>query len=115
MAHYTKCLRNNYFIFTLIFPRFKFTKSGLKGDELKITEYFIKQDVRNNSAWNQRFFIVKQNGFTDFKMIQKEFLFTLEFIKLVLDNESSWNYLRGLLKTFGDRTLRQFPAVGFQI
>lgn len=66
-------------------------------NELRYVEYLINCDVRNNSAWNQRYFVVSNTtGFTD-DIVQRELDYTINKIKIVEDNESAWNYLRGVL------------------
>lgn len=75
--------------------------------ELKFTGKFLDEDVRNNSAWNQRFFIMKQRGKVDFFLVKKELSYAIEKIKLAFDNESSFNYLRGLLTHFSG--LKKLP------
>ena len=32
-------------------------KFDLYEEELKALEFYLEQDIRNNSAWNQRFFV----------------------------------------------------------
>ena len=53
-------------------------------------------DLRNNSAWNQRYFVISQT--TDFteEVLQREIIYTLSKIELDIYNESPWNYLRGI-------------------
>lgn len=70
---------------------------GLYDKELEFVDSLINEDLRNNSAWNQRYFIVNNNhGWSDFN-VQREILYTLEKIKIIKNNESAWNYLRGVL------------------
>ncbi|CAG9766907.1 unnamed protein product [Ceutorhynchus assimilis] len=65
--------------------------------ELDYVEQLLKDDVKNNSAWNQRYFVVNNTtGFTE-DVLSREIQFTLEKILELQDNESAWNYLRGLL------------------
>lgn len=66
-------------------------------------------DVRNNSAWNQRFFVLKHIGLTA-ELVQREIHYAMNRIRLVKNNESSWNFLKGLLE-FGDFSIAQFPDV----
>lgn len=80
----------------------KFSNFGLPTSEMKFTEMMLDEDVRNNSAWNQRFIILKQRGKTDFIFVKREFFFAIRKVKLVIDNESSWNYLRGIIAAFKD-------------
>ena len=52
--------------------------------------------MRNNSAWNQRYFVISHT--TDFteEVLQREILYSLSKIELDIYNESPWNYLRGI-------------------
>lgn len=90
---------------------FKYENLGLLTEEMRFTAKLLNEDIRNNSAWNQRFFIMQQRGKIDPILVKKEFNFVMEKIKLVNGNESSWNYLRGLLTTFGCKKLYQFQDV----
>lgn len=64
---------------------------------MAFVEKLLSDDVRNNSAWNQRYFIVNNHlGWSDLN-VQREIVYTLEKIKFVKNNESSWNYLRGVM------------------
>nr|SVE74272.1 EOG090X08PK [Daphnia barbata] len=66
-------------------------------NELEFVERLLEDDIRNNSAWNQRYFVVKQtSGFTE-EIINRELSFTVNSIKKLCNNESAWNYLRGIL------------------
>lgn len=65
--------------------------------ELEFTEKLIDVDVRNNSAWNHRYFTINNStGFSD-DVIGTEIGVTLKNINKAKENESSWNYLRGLI------------------
>lgn len=70
--------------------------SSLYDDELAYVDRLITEDIRNNSAWNQRFFVLRNFGFTS-DILQRELQYTTTRIKLVPNNESAWNFLRGLL------------------
>ena len=66
--------------------------------------------LRNNSAWNQRFFVNSRTGDWSREVVEKEVpfpfsknyfviifyqvKFSLDKIQLVKRNESAWNYLR---------------------
>lgn len=82
---------------------------SLFDDELIYVDKLISDDVRNNSAWNQRFFVLKHTGFTT-DVLQREIHYVMNRIRFVKNNESTWNFLRGLLLE-GDGTLDQFPEV----
>ncbi|XP_069687612.1 protein farnesyltransferase/geranylgeranyltransferase type-1 subunit alpha [Periplaneta americana] len=69
----------------------------LFNNELEYVEQLLDDDIRNNSAWNQRYFVINNTtGFTK-EVIDRELEFTLNKIKKVTNNESAWNYLRGVL------------------
>lgn len=58
-------------------------------------EELIQEDIRNNSAWNQRYFVISRTtGFTE-DVIKKEINYTKAAIEKLGNNESSWNYLKG--------------------
>lgn len=65
--------------------------------------------MRNNSAWNQRFFVLQHFGLTP-ELIQREIHYAMNRIRLIKNNESSWNFLKGLLEA-GDHSTAQFPDV----
>jgi len=63
--------------------------------ELPFVDRLLELDVRNNSAWNQRFYAVeKTSGWGADGVIQRELDFTLAKIRTVPHNESAWVYLR---------------------
>lgn len=68
-------------------------------NELDYTELMLDIDVRNNSAWNHRYFVISNtdNGFEEC-IINRECKFTIEKLKMVPHNESAWNYLLGVIK-----------------
>lgn len=80
-------------------------------DELVYVDKLISEDVRNNSAWNQRFFVLKYIGFTS-EVLLREINYTMNRIRLVKNNESAWNFLRGILQE-GSGAMDQFPEVGY--
>lgn len=68
---------------------------SLYDNELAYVDELLEDDIRNNSAWNQRYFVFNRtSGFTP-EVIKQEIDYTLEKIKLTTKNESPWNYLRG--------------------
>ncbi|XP_072932722.1 protein farnesyltransferase/geranylgeranyltransferase type-1 subunit alpha [Epargyreus clarus] len=70
---------------------------GLFDKEMEFVDGLLIEDVRNNSAWNQRYFVMNNHlGWSDLN-VQKEICYTIEKIKFVKNNESAWNYLRGVL------------------
>lgn len=72
--------------------------------ELDECERHLHHDIRNNSAWNHRWFVVF--GRLEGKPIggetwNREVAFVSDAIKKAPQNESPWNYLRGLLRRTG--------------
>ena len=85
--------------------------------ELEEAERLLRKDVRNNSAWNHRWFVVfgkygkavksKKGKSTDEQQSTeeipeavwiREYEFVKSAIRLTPQNESPWNYLRGLIQ-----------------
>lgn len=62
--------------------------------ELDFVEDLLSKDMRNNSAWNQRYFVI-YNSDPSSETIEKELIYTFNKIKILSKNESAWNYLRG--------------------
>lgn len=64
-------------------------------NELNYIDSLLDSDVRNNSAWNQRYFVINNtSGFTE-TVLAQEYNYTFEKILNAKENESAWNYLRG--------------------
>lgn len=82
---------------------------SLYDNELAYIDKLLSVDVRNNSAWNQRFFVLKHLGLTP-EIIQREVHYAMNRIRLIKNNESSWNFLKGLLE-HGDHSTANFPDV----
>lgn len=69
---------------------------SLWSNELNFIDELLQNDVRNNSAWNQRYFVIAHTtGFKD-DIIERELDYVEKRIFTYPDNESAWNYLRGL-------------------
>jgi protein farnesyltransferase/geranylgeranyltransferase type-1 subunit alpha len=70
--------------------------------ELKFSEKWIEQDVRNNSAWSYRHFVYENDKSIADKLKHDQHLFDVEVeyveqcISLAPQNESPWNYLQAL-------------------
>lgn len=64
--------------------------------DIKDIDGMIKQDVYNNSAWNQRFFLLKYERDTSV-----EVSWVIEKIRLAPRNEAAWNYLKGFVVLAG--------------
>lgn len=100
----------NYHVWS--YRQYLVPRLGLFGEpELRATETLIDDDVRNNSAWSHRFFVVfsdpaiatpgSQSTEHDPKVpadiIDREIKYAEEKILLAPQNQSPWNYLRGVL------------------
>ncbi|KAJ3506381.1 hypothetical protein NMY22_g17270 [Coprinellus aureogranulatus] len=74
--------------------------------ELEWTETMLAKDIRNNSAWHHRFFVVFQRpgfrgvGGVGEGDVKREVGYTKQSIALAPNNASAWNYLRGVLDRF---------------
>ncbi|KAE8210443.1 hypothetical protein CF327_g5681 [Tilletia walkeri] len=77
--------------------------------ELEYTDGLLDTDLRNNSAWNHRFFVLfasgrarervaDREGTDEVEWIRREAGFAKSKIVLTPNNASAWNYLRGILR-----------------
>lgn len=75
--------------------------------ELEFTERMMARDIRNNSAWNHRWYVVngRENegipGITDAAIRAREIKFAQDAIAKAPQNQSPWNYLRGIVRKSG--------------
>ncbi|KAI9693705.1 MAG: CAAX geranylgeranyltransferase alpha subunit [Bathelium mastoideum] len=71
--------------------------------ELRDVEILLKHDIRNNSAWNHRWFVVfgKDNTTVADDIVQREIEFAENAIRLAPQNQSPWNYLKGIARRTG--------------
>ncbi|KAJ4850370.1 hypothetical protein Tsubulata_043608, partial [Turnera subulata] len=69
-------------------------------DELDYCHQLLEEDVFNNSAWNQRYFVVTRSPLLGGlkAMRDSEVKYTVDAILANPENESPWRYLRGLYK-----------------
>ncbi|TYI83679.1 hypothetical protein E1A91_D05G310100v1 [Gossypium mustelinum] len=69
-------------------------------DELDYCQQLLEEDIFNNSAWNQRYFVVTRSPFLGGlkAMRASEVRYTVEAILANPNNECPWRYLRGLYK-----------------
>lgn len=88
------CFTNNLNIFNIHCHVEKIFFS-LFDNELEFVERLLEEDVRNNSAWNQRYFVIKNTTNFTPNVLEEEVNFTIGKIRMVVGNESAWNYLRG--------------------
>lgn len=69
--------------------------------ELKYIEKLLKNDVRNNSAWHHRYFVVfgkPGRGTPSADVIAREIEYVKEQFQIAPQNQSSWNYLQGVAR-----------------
>ncbi|KAF5329979.1 hypothetical protein D9611_010404 [Ephemerocybe angulata] len=71
--------------------------------ELDFVEQLLGQDIRNNSAWHHRFFVVWASGVREGdedreRVFKRELVYVKQNISLAPNNASAWNYLRGVLE-----------------
>ena len=85
---------------------------SLWDDELPYLESLLEEDVRNNSAWNHRWFVVFSRYVdpstgtgadaaaikADPEIVAREMEYAKAKIRLAPQNQSPWNYLRGVVK-----------------
>ena len=68
-------------------------------EEWSECERWLRRDIRNNSAWHFRWFLVfARDAAVSEEDIQREEEFAKDAIGLAPQNESPWNYLRGVHK-----------------
>ncbi|KAE8709757.1 Protein farnesyltransferase/geranylgeranyltransferase type-1 subunit alpha [Hibiscus syriacus] len=69
-------------------------------DEFDYCRQLLEEDIFNNSAWNQRYFVVTRSPFLGglTAMRASEVRYTVEAILSNPNNECPWRYLRGLYK-----------------
>ncbi|XP_057489986.1 protein farnesyltransferase/geranylgeranyltransferase type-1 subunit alpha-like [Actinidia eriantha] len=69
-------------------------------DELAYCQQLLEDDIFNNSAWNQRYFVVTRSPLLGglHAMRESEVRYAVEAIMDKPENESPWRYLRGLYK-----------------
>lgn len=87
-------------------------KFDLWDAELDFVNFMLARDCRNNSAWNQRYFVLTSRHRKlrplPREMIVQELAFALKHITTCPHNESPWNYLRGLMRR---ESLESFPEL----
>lgn len=69
-------------------------------DELQFIDLLLQKDVRNNSAWNQRWFVTHCASKSPLTMetAQEELEYTLVKLKLDAYNESPWRYFLAICR-----------------
>ena len=74
--------------------------SALWGEELSFTEHLLRDDVYNNSAWTQRYFIIEKAPVgllgTSEEFYNREVDFSAIKISVAPHNQAAWGYLKAL-------------------
>ncbi|KAH3767406.1 protein farnesyltransferase/geranylgeranyltransferase type-1 subunit alpha [Pelomyxa schiedti] len=85
-------------------------KYNMWNGELEYIDVLLKFDPRNNSAWNHRYFVVTKNGqpITP-QVIEREIDFAIRHINRAPNNQSPWNYLKGVVRLGGG--YQHFPKI----
>eukprot|EP00127_Corallochytrium_limacisporum_P005175 Clim_evm15s200 gene=Clim_evmTU15s200 len=75
--------------------------------ELEYCDELLEDDVRNNSAWNHRYFVINATeSWEKPDVAQREIDYAIRKLAKTPNNESAWNYLRGIA---GDLT--KYPSL----
>ncbi|BGP39772.1 CAAX geranylgeranyltransferase alpha subunit [Rhodotorula kratochvilovae] len=69
---------------------------GVWDGELAYVDKLLEEDIRNNSAWNHRFFVAFESGMGG-DAGEREIRYAKEKLAISPNNPSAWNYLRGIL------------------
>ncbi|KAF8636922.1 hypothetical protein AX17_003173 [Amanita inopinata Kibby_2008] len=77
-------------------------EEDLWSGELDFVDEMLTKDVRNNSAWHHRFFVVWASGVRRGeedreRILRRELIYVKQNISLAPNNLAAWNYLRGML------------------
>ncbi len=77
--------------------------------ELDYVEELLQQDLRNNSAWNQRFYVLQHTAvLKELDAMRAEVAYALRYIEAAPNNPSPWHFLKGVAEPLG---LAQFPEI----
>ncbi|KAF2099217.1 protein prenylyltransferase [Rhizodiscina lignyota] len=75
-------------------------------EEREAVDDLLRKDVRNNSAWNHRYYVVfgrpnaPKNTTEGHVLMQREINYAEAAIRIAPQNQSPWNYIRGILSHF---------------
>eukprot|EP00011_Vannellida_sp_DIVA3-517-6-12_P002126 CAMPEP_0114626418 /NCGR_PEP_ID=MMETSP0168-20121206/11771_1 /TAXON_ID=95228 ORGANISM="Vannella sp., Strain DIVA3 517/6/12" /NCGR_SAMPLE_ID=MMETSP0168 /ASSEMBLY_ACC=CAM_ASM_000044 /LENGTH=304 /DNA_ID=CAMNT_0001837721 /DNA_START=32 /DNA_END=946 /DNA_ORIENTATION=+ len=66
--------------------------------ELEFVERKLQEDLRNNSAWNHRYFVVSSTeDVSDAAVGEREIGYAFSWIQKAPNNQSPWNYIHGFV------------------
>ncbi|GAA5945260.1 hypothetical protein JCM1841_000945, partial [Sporobolomyces salmonicolor] len=73
-------------------------RKGVWQGELEYVDKLLTEDIRNNSAWNHRFFVCFESGQMGPEEVgESEIQYAKGKLAISPNNPSAWNYLRGVL------------------
>ena len=80
--------------------------------ELAYVEELLEEDLRNNSAWNHRFFTLFASGRAssgpnddaEDEIIEQEVQYSIKKLGIAKNNSSAWGYLRGIMQRLKQRS-----------
>ena len=78
-------------------------------NELEFVDLCLNRDVRNNSAWNQRWFYYSKTGrdYPD-SVVRQEINFCFSKLQSALKNQAAWAYLEGWMH---NRKYKDYPEI----
>ncbi len=90
----------NYHVWS--YRQWAVAKYGAWARELLFVEQCIKKDVRNNSAWNQRFWIGEhERWWEQLDVCKREWDWAMGEAAKAPNNESPWLFMQGILRRCG--------------
>lgn len=85
--------------------------------EWKAVEQLLAEDVRNNSAWNHRWYLAfarPGDELSDAEVVKREMSYAMEKVRIAPQNASPWNYIRGLMtKATGEAKVSKDEVIRF--
>jgi len=76
---------------------------NLWGNEFATVDNLLFSDIRNNSAWNHRWFVICEYALkAGTTSVTNEIDYVFNAIEKAPDNESPWNYLKGICNNHKD-------------
>eukprot|EP00833_Pecoramyces_ruminatium_P000897 jgi/Orpsp1_1/1174929/evm.model.c7180000051994.1 len=79
--------------------------------ELEYIDQLLTEDIRNNSAWNQRMFYFNNRPSILLDVeAENEINYAIEKIKILPNNKCPWSYLKGIIK-LNEKTLLDYPNI----
>jgi len=81
--------------------------------EMEFTQKLLTEDIRNNSAWNQRWYVLSETRklVEDKAACDSEIRFALKSLNKVVGNESAYAYLRAIVCSRKSSKFSEFPII----